>query len=882
VSELPSGTVSLLFSDIEGSTALLKRLGTAYAEALSGQRQLLRQAWTEQGGIELGTEGDSFFVVFPTAEAAVAAATQGQRALAAFEWPAGEQVRVRMGIHTGTPAVSEGGYVGMDVHRAARIAGATHGGQVVVSSTTAELVTECLPDRVRLKDVGWHQLKDITNPEHLFQLVIEGLQRDFPPLRTLGTVSSLPRPATPLVGRDGELAELTALLSSPGVRLVTLTGPGGSGKTRLAIGVAERLVERFTDGVYFVPLVAVTTAEVMWTTIAEVLNVPSEGRVPPAIFEYVAHRIALFVVDNLEQIDGADDVVAELLDVATEVVVIATTRRPLHVPAEHEHPVPPLEVPDDTTVTAAESCGAIQLFVHHATKVRPTFRVTAANVGDVAEICRRLDGLPLAIELAAARSKLLSPAALLTRLDTALDIAAIGRRAPDRQKTLRDTIRWSCALLKPVPEALFYDLGVFAGGADVDAISAVSGDKLNGDDLLDVVADLVDVSLVTMTEAADGEPRVHLLETIRAYARDHLRTIGQLDTVQQRYALHYLQLAESWKSQLDTAQYVQTRDRFETEHDNFRGALRWALGSNEASGVNAAPLDLQLGLRLCVALSEFWFSAGHFLEMRRWLELVTDAAARGDPSDELAECLFWQGRTLDILGDLHAAHQCASASVMVRRRMGADTSGLVRSLTLLADMESSRGQPATARALFQQALGIARDVDDSDLHLTLLIFALFEHGQRNYQTSLELNAEALGLARQLGRLEIALTAQGNLACSLRQLGRLQEAQEHMRAIIPPILQRNSPSTLMTLAEDYSAVLADLGDHHAAVRLLGAAEALRDRFSAPRMSLQQAEIGEPIAKCRAALSAQDWDDAYRAGRNMTVEAAFAQVHAATSG
>ncbi|MEJ7741248.1 MAG: adenylate/guanylate cyclase domain-containing protein [Nocardioidaceae bacterium] len=312
--ELPSGTVTLLFSDVEGSTVLLSRLGPAYTEALDGQRQVLRTAWSAHGGTELGTEGDSFFVVFSTAEGAVAAATQAQRELVTFPWPGGERVRVRVGMHTGTPAVHDGGYVGMDVHRAARVAGAAHGGQVVVSSATAELVTSCLPDGVGLRDLGRHQLKDIAQAEHVFQLTIDGLQGDFPPLKTLGAASSLPVPATALVGRDGELAELAALLRTPGVRLVTLTGPGGSGKTRLAIGAAEQLVDVFLDGLYFVPLAAVTTTDVMWTTIAEALDVPPEGRIPPGFFSHVAHRSALFVLDNLEQANGADAVVVELLE----------------------------------------------------------------------------------------------------------------------------------------------------------------------------------------------------------------------------------------------------------------------------------------------------------------------------------------------------------------------------------------------------------------------------------------------------------------------------------------------------------------------------------------------------------------------------------------
>jgi class 3 adenylate cyclase len=331
MAELPTGTVTMLFSDIEGSTLLLSRLGLAYTEALDAQRKVLRKVWAANGGTEMGTEGDSFFVVFATAQDAVVAATQAQRELAGYQWPAGEPIRVRMGIHTGSPTVHDDGYVGMDVHRAARIASAAHGGQVVMSSATAELVNGTLDTGVWVRDLGSHQVKDIPNAERLFQLTVDGLQTDYPALKSLGAASSLPVPTTPLMGRDGELAELTSLLSLPGVRLVTLTGSGGSGKTRLAIAAAQGLVEAFPDGVYFVPLATVTTPEVMWTTIAERLDVPPEGRMLPRFIEHIAHRAALLVLDNLEQLPGADGVVAELIAAAPKLVVIATSTSDAHI-----------------------------------------------------------------------------------------------------------------------------------------------------------------------------------------------------------------------------------------------------------------------------------------------------------------------------------------------------------------------------------------------------------------------------------------------------------------------------------------------------------------------------------------------------------------------
>jgi predicted ATPase/class 3 adenylate cyclase len=591
--ELPSGTVTLLFSDIEGSTLLLARLGPAYADAVDGQRRVLRHAWAQHGGIELGTEGDSFFVVFPTALGAAAAAVQAQRDLHGYAWPGGERVRVRMGIHTGSPTVHDGSYVGMDVHRAARISGAAHGGQVVVSQATTHLIEGGLPSGVTLRDLGRHQLKSLESTEHLYQLVIDGLPNDFPPLKSLGAASSLPRPTTSLVGRDREMAELDALLDAPDVRLVTLTGPGGSGKTRLATEVARRMVNHYPDGVFFIPLASVTTADLMWKAIAEVLDVPPEQRTPEGLFEHAAHHSALFVLDNLEQFPDADQAVAHLLNMAAQIVVIATSRRPLHVAGEREHPVPPLELAAGTDAEAATASGAVQMFVEHARMVHPGFELTEDNAADVVELCRRLDGLPLAIELVAARVKLLTPTALLARFDRALDIAARSSQAPTRQKTLRDAIGWSHDLLSPVQRTFFRRLGVFVGGADLEAITAVNADILDSADPLDLVADLVDASLATITGGVGGEPRISVLQIIRAYALDQLTVSGELDSIRMRHAQHYLELVQELSLLLHGEHYPVARMRFEIDHDNIRAALAWAVEPNEAADRNELQLAMQ-------------------------------------------------------------------------------------------------------------------------------------------------------------------------------------------------------------------------------------------------------------------------------------------------
>ncbi|HLL07426.1 MAG TPA: tetratricopeptide repeat protein [Nocardioidaceae bacterium] len=880
MAQLPSGTVSLLFSDIEGSTALLSRLGAAYTDALDGQRQVLRKAWAGHGGIELGTEGDSFFVVFDTAEGAVAAAVQAQRDLSAFDWPGGERVRVRMGIHTGTPQIHEDSYVGMDVHRAARIAAAAHGGQVVLSEPTARLIDDCLPERVGLRDLGSHQLKDIPRPERLFQLAIDGLGVDFPPLKTLGAASRLPRPATPLVGRDGELAELSALLRSPQVRLVTLTGPGGTGKTRLGIALAQRLVERFPDGVYFVPLGSVTTSDVMWTSIAEVLDMPPEARMPPEFFALVRHRSSLVVLDNLEQIEAADGVVATLMDEAPQMVVIATSRRPLHVSAEHEHPVPPLRLPPpDGTVAEAELSSAVQLFVHHARKVRAGFQLTAGNAADVIEVCRQLDGLPLAIELVAARTKLLSPAALRARLDKALDLATASRQVPSRQRTLRDTIAWSHDLLDATQQAFFRRLGVFAGGADLEAIAALNADLLGDADPVDFVADLVDQSLATVAEDHRGEPRVGMLQTVRTYALDQLRAAGDLDSTRQSHAEYYLSVAERLHPELvgRADQVLSARERFEAEHDNLREALTWALAADGAN--RPTPERVTLGLRLCTQMERFWADSGYSREGVSWLQRAISLAPAGNSLD-LASGLHGLAALATDQGDQRLALDSIRKSVAMRQQLGGDPE-LASALRSLAWAEMEHGDLDASRRNLDEAIAAAKQADDQrQVAIALCVLADVEAYSQNFKRAIELYDAAQELSQRVHDDYGALTTQHNRACTLREMGRLADAERDFADLVTQALRIYNPAGLVTVAEDYAAVLAELGEHQQALRLLGAAEAMRERNSNPRPQSQEAEIGEPFAKVRAALSDDDWNHEYRAGYTLAIADALTEAQTTT--
>ena len=666
----------MLFTDIEGSTALLGRLGgDRYAGALSAHRALMRNAIAGWHGREMGTEGDSFYVVFESAGDAVACAVEAQRALAGYDWPDGEAVRVRMGLHSGEPARHEGLYIGLDVHRAARIAATAHGGQVVLSEATRLLAESRLPADVSIRDLGFHRLKDISAAERIYQLAGPGLGEHFPPLKSLGAQTSLPTPATPLVGREEDLARLHGMIAGPGVRLVTLTGPGGVGKTRLSLAAAAGLDTAFPHGVFFIALAAVTSAEVMWKALADSLDVRVEGRAADAVTRDLAGRRALLVLDNLEQLAGADAVVAALLAAAPRLMVLATSRRPLHVQGEHEFPVSPLEVPRGADTEAVAGCAAARLFAQQAVMVRPTFAITADNAADVAAICARLDGLPLAIELAAARVRLLSPRALLARVDHRLGLASAEAGRPLRQQTLRNTIGWSYELLAPGVARVFRRMSVFAGGCDLDALAAVaaadSGD-LTGSDPLEVVAELADVSLITVTEGTDDEPRVGILETIREYALERLEQDDDVDGARRRHAGYYAAAAEQARDQLDGPAQLTALDWLVTEQDNLRAALSWSLGTRAADPAGDGQRTAT-GLRLVQALVPYWYRYGHIPEGRRWTERAVDLAP-GDAGEPMGRLTHWLGVLSACiaaeLGDGMRAARLAGAAEAIRQQAG--------------------------------------------------------------------------------------------------------------------------------------------------------------------------------------------------------------------
>jgi predicted ATPase/class 3 adenylate cyclase len=868
--ELPTGTVTMLFSDIEGSTVLLSRLGSRYGEALSAQRKLLRAAISDWRGHELGTEGDSFFVVFESAADAVACCVAAQRALGEYAWPGGAAVRVRMGLHSGEPFRHEDGYIGMDVHRAARIAATAHGRQVVMSDVTWELAHSALPAGLSVRDLGLHRLKDIDGPEHIYQLAGPGLPEHFPPLKSLGAATNLPVPITPLVGRTSDREQLCGLICQPGMRLVTLTGPGGVGKTRLAVDAAASLGESFPQGIYFSALAAVRDADVMWKAIAGDLS--ADGDEPAAVMEHLRDRRTLLVLDNLEQVQGAAEVVAALLAAAPRLVVLATSRGPLHLQGEHELPVPPLELPQEPAIAAVAASAAVRLFVQQGRQVKPGFVVTEENAGDIAAICRRLDGLPLAIELAASRVRLLSPKALLARLDHSVALAATDAGRPSRQQTLRATVAWSYDLLPPRSAAALRRAGVFAGGCDLDALAAVA---LSGDgpadpaDPLELVSELMDVSLITVTEGIDGEPRVGLLETIREFALERLAEAGEADSAQRRHAEHYATLAEQAHPQLYGPAQLAALDRLEAEHDNLRAALTWSL---EPQGTGAADATrVGIGLRLVEELAAFWHQHGHAAEGRRWLQRAIEEAS-DDTGARLAAVAHGLGILLTQQGEFGAAIPLFERSLAIYRDAG-DRDQEARELNSLGITHGYAGDVDTARSLLEESAALARAIgNEQRVAAALTNLGLVENLAGNLSRAAEVLREAIALDEKSGdQLGLALDRQALIMVSLRA-GRTQEARDLLSAVLGYVASAGNSDILATTLELAACIVAELGEPLRAARLAGAAAAVRQVAGMPLQADEEEMVEGFLGPARATMTGAEWDAEYGAGRALSQEQA----------
>jgi predicted ATPase/class 3 adenylate cyclase len=887
VGELPSGTVTFLFSDIEGSTRLLHELGDGtYMDVLAQHRQVLRAAFAAHNGIEIGTEGDSFFVAFALASDAVAAAVKAQRGLE------GGRVWVRMGLDAGEPLLTREGYVGMVVHRAARISAVAHGGQVLLSEAVAKLVEDRLPVDVGLRDLGHVRLKDLTKPEHVYQVLHPQLRESFPALRSLErTPNNLPQQLTSFVGREREQAEVRRLLQT--ARLVTLIGVGGLGKTRLSLQVAGEVIDEYAGGVWCVELAPLTEAALVAQAVALVLGVKEKPGRPliESLIEYVKDRPLLLLLDNCEHLGPAcAELVKRLLQAGEQLKVLATSRERLHVSGETTYPLAPLSVPgpqQTVTVEALTQYEAVRLFIARALAAQPTFQASPRNATAVADICRRLDGIPLALELAAARVGALSVEHIAVRLGDRFRLLTRGDQTKlPRQQTMRACIDWSYELLSEPERELLRRLTVFAGWT-LDAAEAVgAGGEIEQSDVLDLLTHLVEKSLVQF----DAEhARYWLLETVRQYAREKLHESGGADSVLERHRNYFLALAEQGAAAEATdANLKHWTPLWQLESDNMRAALKWSIDN---------PTEAQEALRFCGALRSFWWRSGRAREGGNWCEKALASPSDAKPSKPLLEALITLGMTQNVTGNQTKATNSFEKALELSREIGAATrEALV--LRHLATVKATLGQIETAESLYQQSIAINRahgelsreavsqtclatlyinegkfaaaeapldraialsqDLGDVELEAyNVSQRGLVAQYQGNYNEAKIHHEGALVIARNLGLKVLELEQLRHLGEIATESGQFESARVLLRESLVLSRDLDSWDAIRDCLDATVQLAASANCLETATKLAGAVDRLRDTMNAPRFAIDQERFRLSQAHCRTALGNEEY-------------------------
>ena len=796
---LPTGTVAFLFTDIAGSTRLLDALGAgAYAAALADHRRILRDAFERWNGSEIDTQGDSFFVAFPRVSDAAQCALDAQRGLAAHVWPAGGSISVRMAVHAGEALSHDGSYVGMEVHRGARIMAAGHGGQILISSAAAALLSNQLPEGASLLDLGEQDLKDLSQPETVFQLLHPALPATFPSLGTAVSRRMLPAQSSAFIGREEAVQEIGTLLQDPLVRLVTLVGPGGTGKTRLALRVAETATPWFADGVFFVDLAPATDTSAALALIVQALGrtLSKEQFAIDVLKRHLATTSSLLLLDNFEQVTVAAGAVAELIEACPRLTLLATSREPLHIRAEHVYPVRSMELPPaDAGVGEAEigAFEAIQLFVERARAVKPDFRMTDENAAAVLEICRRLDGLPLAIELATARLRLFSPEGLRDRLSQSLDLLKGGPRdLPERQQTIHDTIDWSYQLLDPAEQELFEVLAVFSTasyGAIEHVVRAAADSLSQGGDALDGIASLLGKSL--LRRVSEDEDRVGMLETIHEFALERLGQQPALENAARRaHADYFATLAEA-----DRDAPIPSEDL-----DNLR--LAWRFGVDHA--------DLALLDRLYEGLWRAFESVGLY---RATIEQATDLLTVLDglppASDVRARKVEVQIRRLNsmliVLGYTAEVEEAAVQAIALFEKEQVGIDQMFTALRLLAGLYELRTEFDKSTEIAARILKLADERNDGEMrataHLLISVSESFlgnlKGAYDNFDKTLEWYASNPPTAhgRSASGVHTMIAAHNASALNLHLLGFPDQAADRARRGIELATQMRNPHTL---------------------------------------------------------------------------------------
>ena len=870
----------MLIAEVDGLVHLAPE---SWDGVLAAQRALCEEVVRSHEGVGVTVSGDPMYV-FGSAPRAVAAAVALQRRVATTRWPVASPVLVRIGVHSGTPLLLDRTYVGMDVTRTARIAGAAHGGQVLVSEAVAGMCAGHEGD-VDYVGVGGHRLRGIPEEMHLFQAVTDGLETTFTSPRTLGASASLPGVQGPILGRDGELAELSALLDE-GRRLVTLTGPGGSGKTRLAIELARRKANQFADGCYFVPLVTATSQAHVWPAIADVMELPAAAHVPPGIFDHLADREALVVLDNLEQLHDADASVRNLLERAPRLSVVATSRRPLHIDGEFDHQVPPLLLPDvESSFDGIASSGAVQMFLEHARRAKRGFDLTTQNAGSVARLCVALDGLPLAIELVAARVKMFSPEALVARLDELLDVSSHDRSKSERQRTIRGAISWSYELLSEPQRHVLHALAVFEGGGSAQAIGWVAQSaELSEHQVLDVLFDLMDASLVWVEDQDDGEPRFHLLETIKLFALERVSAARGLDEMSARHAQWCYDLARDcyWdlSTPIDGAEHAAKRARFLRDLPNLRAALArrpQTVQHPDPYGNEFVPTSHVFAL-----LCRLAFNYRRYPEAIAWSEVClslpdSDPAAVASVLLDRASASRYLKETSEVLllfeEALEAVRKAPSDPSLpswlnVDEMMCQCLLKLVMVAAGLKDLEY-------ATRVHEELLAVSAVMPLEQRALAAAAGWEMAEVQGDLAQAYECAIREGSLRRATGSSLYLLWWVNNVADLEARMGNRTGAFERIGQHLEAFITFGDPQLLAYLTETLATTVGP-EDPVAAAQLIGSAQQLRTVEGLPKAQLESERDELAVLPTRALLSAEEWDDNVERGSRVDVATLMRQV------
>jgi predicted ATPase/class 3 adenylate cyclase len=940
VSQVESSTqaVTFLFTDIEGSTGLWERYPEAMRVALAAHDGLVRRGIEEQGGHIFKTVGDAFYAAFPSATRALASAIAAQRALYRQTWPDIPALRVRMALNTGTAEARDGDYFGPALNRVARLLAAGHGGQTLISLSTKEALG-VLPDDISLRDMGERRLKDLSRPERIFQVVVPDLPSDFPPLNTLEAVpNNLPTALTSFVGRERELAEVKRHLEES--HLLTLTGAGGCGKTRLALQVAADLLDSFSGGLWLIELGSITDPATVPYAVATAMGVREEPSVPltATLAAVLRNKVALVILDNCEHLIAAcADLTDTLLRACPDLKIIASSREALGIIGETIWRVPSLQETE-----------SIRLFEDRARAVAPAFLVNDQNVKEVTEICQRLDGIPLALELAAARVNVLSVDQISTRLKDRFRLLTGGSRtALPRQRTLRAAIDWSYDLLSQPERKLLRRLSAFSGGFTLEAAEHVCADEeVSREDILDHLSKLVEKSLVSPEEHG-REVRYGLLEMVYQYSRDRLLEAGESEDAGQKHRDYFLHFVEQAAPELVGPNQATWFDRLELEHDNLRAALTWTLG--ETANTNA-------GLSLATGLFRFWFLRGYFAEGRHWLGRVIEHAGSGQRTSEWARALraaatlaldqgdYTSGRSLLetataifrelndkgavaaclltlanhalMLGDFQTARSRCEESLARHRELG-NARGIANSLSLLGSILEGEGDYASARTHLQESLTVYRQIGQKDgiayvlgalgniasseeqyeparalykesleIYRTLgskrkIASALLNLGdiarlQQNYEGAETLSAESLSISSALETKPLVAFAQHNLGLIAHARGRLDQARSFLREALNTRFELREVENVVHSLEAFATLAMTEGQLSKAARIYGAAAALRASVGASLAPQEQEVQNSLIATLKSRLSSDVFLSEWNAGQQMRMEDAVAYV------